>query len=1246
MTIQTVPKTMLYFIRKNLWLCLSVAAFSLLLTACAEDYQPVYFPPADEAPTGPAPDESAEGRQCTISFTSQLCIVIQGDDIEAGTNPEEPLCEEIPPFPIHITGNEVKLIGSEFPDVKVEGHGLPAPITINAKGSGSGDSNVGIGTIDAQGSITIENFSFFIDALGMIGEIPNLTLTTGFTEELPHLPAIEGRAPDATGAMTLVTGTIIGHTFDAADEILMGASLTATFQGSISPVLDECGGESGPASIEIRKLFVNGDGEYSEEDLPDGNKMEISSGTFIAQGANDVGPRFEATASFKVKNISSKTIAIQIPSKIGPFTISSMDALSAQLDPQKFIIIKVTFRPTSADTEAGEVIQPIIIGSDSFKLTAVALDKSGLAEISTITEDGTIEDPDIDGAEVGSIALPANSEKAYFECDAISCGETESWTNCRLCADPAGGKCHLFALSTTGGPVGEVDGSCKPKDPDSQPKMTVDLRGIETMISGKKVISIRNTGVENLTITGMVLEDVPNSKSPNQFSIRENAVYKAKSFEEINDAEPAEMPFVLPPYEKNYQEDSAYLVVTYQPTDLIGFDGSQAGIGSSVKDKAVLKVSTDRGSLQIEITGETAIREIPALELYFKTSTGLKRVEQKREFPFRDVTAETIDSAVPVFLKLADTASSAMRIVSIKIEGGESNFYEWLDTAESINSKNPPTGKGKRCSIPILDPSTGQMTNEIFDLNPVSLGAKGFDLKPGVYSTETMPLFGCLNFHRDVSSLSAEDAKKLLFTSYLVITAQELDANGNPAKNPDGSYRQTELRGKVVAAINPITGKKVLRITQTTAAILNPQFPGLSAIASKDERDLMGRAIETDYQIFTGAFILDPFDEETITDLAGTRTLTTPGDGITAVFRPIDTHPVEMEYEDPFLFDFSYLPYDDSRPAGSRGIFEGFPNVPPGTKSNGWRIFTGTLSYPGPLAPIKIEEYSECLIINPCSPEGLRKFTDAGVPPGEKGACAFFYASGGHWESPAFHKADEMEGGEYKRLCDAVGQNQNLLDINTGRYTLEGSMIFTDIGFRFFGPTYFHNPGGPLGPVPPLDVIFHVGFTTDTLKPPAAPDDLNVLPDEKIDLAHQAYKINLNDPTLVTPAICEKNTHNRLIGGRRYSTWKYLAPLLSKDEDGLIPAGCPEEDNDFTGGSAFLHGRRLNHETGIVTYVTMASFGSSDDLTFAFKDIMMFVALNGWICDPEGREEDFEGSHCYDTKFNERDALSQISIIK
>lgn len=1239
-----------------------ILAFAVLiaaLTGCAgEDKMPVYFqPPDDEETASPATSEGPPTADCTVSYESQLCVVIKGDAIEAGTDEEDPLCVEVDPFPIHISGTGVTIKGSEFPDVLVEGHGLPAPITINAKGNGDGSGNVGEGSIDGDGNITVENFSFFIVALGMVGEIPSLTLTTGTTDELPHLLPITGSPPDASGAMTMVTGTVLGPLFEAADKILMGASLQATFSGSINPPLTECSESSGPRSIEITKLIIDETGAQTDANLPDDTIMVVSTGTYIASTPDDVGPRFEANEKFRVKNIGSRTVDVSIPPRIGAFTITSTESLNQELAPQRSFIINVSFHPNISDTQPGLVKEQLVIGTDMFTLQAEALTSGGSASVDAIDDSGNTSKPNVDEVDVGESSVPVNARREYFKCDSIDCDGSPAWTNCRSCEDPYGGECILLSISTDHEPLAEVDHECGLMRPKATPLLAIDLKGTSStdITARKQVIAIRNRGVAPLTVTDIRLEYPADTQSQGEFNLNPNAIFVADSFEEIQgqvmhalegmDTQGVALPITLEPYHDGVSTQSLYVVVTYQPKDLIGSDGTPAGVGSDATDHATLKIITEDSSITAEITGSTSIQDVPPLELYFKTSTGLKKIEEGSAFSFRQITANTVDSAVPMFLKLADSATAAMRITSIVLTSGDTEFFEWLDTADKITAKNPPAGKGMRCSIPIIDESTGQMTGEIFDLDPVSLG-NGFDLIPGAWTTESMPLFGCLNFHRDEGS----EATKRLFESELTVSAYKLDATGNPIRNADGTFQESKFPIRVLAAIDPITGKVVLRITQTMAVILNPQFPGNSAIASREEMsDVLasGEMKHYDLQVFLGAFNLDPFDEETVTDLSGTEILTTPDDGITGVFRALNSVPVSTDYDDPYLYDFASLLFDSTLPPGQQGIFEDFPNVPEGTKSNPWRIFTAMLSYPGPLAPLseRADLPSQCELINPCDPEGLKKFTDAGVGPGEKGACAFFYATGGRYDSPSFHTDDVMPGGEYAKMCDIAGQSQNLIDMNTGRYLLDGSINFEEIGLRFFGPTYFHNPGGPLGPFPPMDVIFHTAFTTDTLLPQKRPSDPDVLPDERIDIQHQEYKLNLDDPTLMNPPLCAKNVGNRVVNGKTVSSWTYLAPFLSKDEKGEIPAGCPRPGiNDFNGGSAYMHGRKLDHETGIVTFIAATKFGSSNDLTFAFKDVMMFIIINGWICDPLGNEEMYEGPRCYDVGFNDRDALSQISM--
>lgn len=1229
---------------------LAIALLGTMGGCAGEDYTPVYFPPSeDEVQSGPTTDISDAARQCTLSFTSQVCVQIKGQNIEVGTDEADALCAEVDAFPIHVSGGSVSIKGSEFPDIEVEGHGLPAPITINARGDGDGTANVAEGTIDSSGNMTMEGFSLFIVALGIVGEVPNLTLTTGTTEELDYLPSVSGSAPDASGAMTLVTATTLGHVIDAADEYLMGASLTATFRGKVTPALSECG-EEGERAIEVKKVVIAPDGQQTETALPDERVMEVSTGTFIADTNADVGPRYETKATFRVKNIATKAQTLAIEPRKGPFHLSSATTpLTGTLAPQQSFILDVAFRPTSAESTPGIVKENITIGSDQFELMGVALEKGGTATVSVVDDDGNVTAPNVGDVEVGDADVEANAERRFFLCSEIDCDGVVSYTDCKTCPDPTTSPCELLTVSTEGKPVAEVDAQCTPLNAEAAPMYTIDIKGSAdiTVYAQKQVLALRNAGVDDLTITSIALEEMTGSRSTGQFRLpSEDAVFVAESIADVQDevskalsgedAAGSKLPVTLSPYMPNYNESTAFIVITYTPSDLFGADGQMAGVGSAVTDRATLRIETDQGDIVADVIGTTTISESPSLELYFKTSTGTVQVADGASFPFRGVTAETQDIAVPLFLKTADTSANSLRVTSISLAGTDAEHFQWLDTKDEIAAVTPPSGKGLRCSIPIIDESTGSMIDENFDLDPVQITASGFDMAPGAYSLATMPLFGCVDFHRD----EGVAPEKHLYEASLEIEAVELTASGLPAENPDGSPKKTVLSAKLLAAIDPLSGHFVLRVTQTMAAILNPKFPGLSAISSR--KDLQkkidtGQTQITDLQLFTGAMILDPFDEMTITTSDGTDPLTGPNDGVTGVFRAVDTHPVTTVYETEGLYNYTSLLFDDTLPAGLKGLYEDYEGVPEGTAVNSWRIYTSTLSYPGPLAPADKVPHnpSDCITINPCDPEGLKLFTEAGAGEG-KGACAFFYASGGRFDSPSFHD-------EYAGLCEQVDERQNLLDIDTGRYTVDGEMTFEEVGLRFFGPNYFNNPIGKLGK-PPMDAIFHMAFTTGPLKPQETEDDPDVLPDTRIDLAGGEYLVNLTDKTAKNPPICEQNTDNRTIEGKTYSTWRYLDGLLFKDPEGTTPAGCPGEGSSYTGGIAYLRGKPLDPETGNVTFVSGAKFGSSDDLTFAFKDVMMFLVLKGWFCDPMGSEENFEGARCFDVLFNDRDAQSQQSI--
>lgn len=1199
-----------------------IVALLALLGCAGEDYTPVYFPGMQGESEGEKPPTGADlalsQAQCDLELTAELCVQIKGPNLEVGTDPNDPLCAETPPIPLQIDGERILLRGRDFPDinVSVEVRGVPTPMTINGRGDGDGSTNMGEGSWTPEGDILIQGFSFFVNVLGMAGEIPNIDLTTDEAKEVPELPTLRGASVDATGLVTLVAAAVLGPLFPAADEFLLGASLQATFKGRLTPPLAECAQtETISRSLAIVKLRPAGGDQWIEEPLPEGNILEVSKGVMIAQSPQDTGPAFEEKAEFKAANQSNQTVQLEFPYQIGPFYFLVEGQTQIPLDPNESLHFAIAFRPDTATVGAeGPVQERLQLGGSSFVLSGVALRRAGQLTANQTDGLGQTLMANIETVSFGTQEVSAAPVRNYFRCATVTCNQESAITDCRPCATGGEDQCRLWMVNAHDRPLEEMGGDCRPLHPHSVPQMNVRA----PLSPGQQILVLQNDGVETIAIQNIYIKAEEGSFSTGEFG-----------------AAGISLPLMLSPGQ------SADLIVTYHPKDLIGFDGRQAVAGQPAVDRAILTITTDTGAKKLSLLGRTQIEEVPELQAYFATPTGLKARAGMETFSFEEVTAQTQAIAFPVFFNVSETAAQGVRITDIKLEGDDVAFFEWLDSPAEVEDRQPPSGAGRRCSIPVFDPQTGRMIDERFDLDFVTFGSQGFDLKPGLFSEANLPLFGCVNFHRD----PGQNLTQRIFKADLTVSGFQLDPQGRLLRNPDNTFRQTTLKTPLVAAVDPVKGKMVLRVSQTIAAILNPQAPSLTAVAAKREVDLMRQTgIIEKPQVLLGALILDPFDEMEITD-TDRQIVSRPNDGVTTVFRAIDTRPTPENYPEDFLFDYATLLHD----AGlleTPGIFydydEGRP-LPENLKVNGWRIFTGALSYPGPLSPRSPITQGECELIDPCAPEGLRQFAESGIGSDGKGACAFFYGSGGRYHSPAF---EPVIRGESYNLCDHRDQRQELLAMDTGYYSVDGHITFQDIGFRFWGPTYIHNPHGPLGFKPPLDEVFHIAFTTELLAPPQEAGALNLIPDEKVDLGRLEHKINLTDETLTTPPICPKNTDNRFWGGRRLSSWRYFAPLLFKDEAGEIPAGCPEAGNNFTGGTAFLKGRRLDPTTKTFTLVSVAKFGNREDLSLAFKNIMLFVALNGWVCDPQGSETDFEGAACFDPGINERDAAAQISIVE
>lgn len=991
-------------------------------------------------------------------------------------------------------------------------------------------------------------------------------------------------------------------------------------------------------SITVYKVMTGEDGRQIEIPIPTGKILEVGNGTFVARSETDLGDKYTATAKFKIVNSGEKQVNVSLPAQIGPFYLSSGGNLKYSLGPEQFTIITVTFSPNTDNCSGeGEIEEEIELSKTTFKLFGVALKASGLATINIINSDGNIKVSDASMLTFPEIALSANPVKQYFQCKEISCNGEVRYTSCVPCINVLGGSCKLLTVNSKNEPIDAVTSNCKPvtnnKSPSSEINLaSTDLTSIKVQ---KKIIEIINTGNEPLVIDHVKIREAKDSASTEQFSINTKAIFMADSFQEVQKKiltafdtgavfESETFPTVLPPYDPPVLTTRLYAVVSYHPNDVLGSDGIAAAVGSSSKDTAYLEITSKERVKNTELVGTTTVREIPALQVFVKSSNGMKSIVSNSVLPLKGITTDTANLAIPLFMKLSDSASTTIKITGITIKGDN---FEWLDTTEKIGSKNEDV----RCIIPIYD-EKGAQIDLIENPEPISLGAKGFTIEPGIYTLDTMPFFGCINFFRD----SSTTLEKVSFSGEINITAQELTSSGQVALNPDGSIKETIFTFGLLGVIDPLQGPSVLRLTQTMAGVMNPKFPSISSVASEDEMNLAiaeGIASEADREVFIMAIHLDPFDDN--------------GDGVTALFTPIDTRAVPQAYDDPKLKDYTSLIHDSLLPKGERGIFDSYDVVPNDFRETALKIYTSSLSYPGPIAPPEEQPFGEtqCEVVDPCTAEGQRKLGEGSNNPNYKGVCAYFFVTAGDRDSPAFNYPTENPPGNRREMC-ADRETPYELDPIEGVYTLDGRMEFERAAIFFQGPTYFHNPSGPLGPVSPLDEKFNVNFTTEVLLPISETKTVDRLPDKRIDVAKGEYKINLNDPYSDLPQLCPTNMKNRYLQGEYFSTWKYIAPLLWKDKEATIRAGCPEEDNDFTGGVAYISGKRLDQKTGHATFVTASKFSSSDNLTFAFKDVMLFLVLNGWFCDPYGPEEDMEGTRCFDKNFNYRDAMTQSSIVK
>lgn len=1224
--------------RRGTWTLLLLLC--TLLAACpGPDFAPVYFGEAESGrptPAAPSTSQSPAAQTCTIQFHAELCIALKSERLSVGnvSEGEEALCTSVPaPIPLLLEGEQLEIHGAQFPDIALEGHGLPFPVTVNGRGDDGGLGNIGVGTLDDSGTIQVDGFDLYVHGAETTGRIPDLQFTTGTAAAIRHMHAFQGFPLDDAGNMALVTSTRLSSLFPSTEHSLQDTGLMLRLAGRISPTRNEClNTVNQPQQWRIHKIITQANGEEVDIAIPGGNRLEISAGTYIGSAAHHIGARYESEARFRLHNISERDVQVRIPPRVsaesGPFTIRAASGLNQTVPADGSVVITVQFTPRKVkDIEPGLIERELAIGSDSFTLVGTALDDAGRLRADHVQPSGAALRTQVTQLDLGNIAVLASPQHDYFSCTLQQCGSVQLPSDCQTCGAEATHACLLLPTDASGQPVDEVSRDCQVLRPHAEPLQHLDFGNAEHSDAQPRsaMVRLRNIGTQPITIEDIALVYDESNQSPDEFVFSTASLAVSTALSDIQTTlQSTSLPVELPAFSEPGSTRQAYITVSYAPKDLRGADGKHAGVGSTIVDRATLRVTSAHGPLDIALQGQTAIKDVPPLQLHFGTDTGLHNRGDGADFAFRGITEERINVAVPVFASAQQGATQNVRIVSFRIDGPDADAFAFFDSQEEILT----TPEAERCTIPVYD-ANGAVVDYQSELDPTSLVPNGFDLA----QDGSTPFFGCVNFLRPESR-----PEQRSFRAMLHVETQEINAQGEAVRNPDGSVKTSQISIPLVAVVNPKHGPFVFRVSQTMSAIMNQNFPSIAAVPAGVEVDAQiaaGQATENDRFLFLGALLADPFDEAILKNEHG-EVVSRAGDNITGIFRPIDTRPSSATYDNPRLGDYATLLHDQTAPEGQRGIFFDYPNVPSDFQTSALRIFTASLSYPGPnAAPEDVPESpSLCEVVNPCSPAGQRKFGDGPTEPGKLGVCAYFYTTAGAYDSPTMHYAEDSTGGTRKDLCEEPTTPQQLYDI-TGQFSLDGNLSF-DAGLRFWGPTYFHNPNdnAVLGPTPVLDEVWHFNLTTQVLAPPAHPDDINLLPSDRLVLSKEEYKIDLDNPLL-----CNGNTDNQRFGNKTYSTWEYFAPLMSKDPEGKIPARCGD------GGKAYFHGRPYDPETGVMTVVAASKFSSNDDLTFAFTDVPIFIVMNGWLCDPNGDPEQFEGAECFSLIQNERDRTSQISIM-
>ncbi|MFO1518476.1 MAG: hypothetical protein U1F57_02235 [bacterium] len=312
---------------------------------------------------------------CVVTYSSKFSI--QAKLAPGGSSSADPTGlvvgdpHDLPPIKLHFNGNQVTMLGDDFPPADVVLG--TQPITVRQKAG-----TQAAGTYDAAtGAINLSGVQFQITQPIPI-ELPSFSFTTGGTGDITgangNLSA-QGAPLTSDKKLKLAAGFQIG-TFPLPEYV--GAAVTIVLDGTVDSIPDPAtctGGGGGASGVIFKEVIHNPDSSTSETGLGANNTLDFG-GVFVAQAGTDTAatddPHYYKTKTLRVRNNTSSALSGNLTNPAG-YSITPSGSVNIPPGGSQDFQIQFGFPPASDYSEGSVPASRTVSGTLNFGSASVTL---------------------------------------------------------------------------------------------------------------------------------------------------------------------------------------------------------------------------------------------------------------------------------------------------------------------------------------------------------------------------------------------------------------------------------------------------------------------------------------------------------------------------------------------------------------------------------------------------------------------------------------------------------------------------------------------------------------------------------------------------------------------------------------------------------------------------------------------------------------------------------------------------------